>query len=376
MRNRHISQSDALFVSNGTSAPTLTQGTGVIKQLNRVQSANYGGQFNRVDVNQFGQLGKIDSLVLDSPTFTLDYEYFIHNGYNEAAAGFSIGSDFSTPFLSGQTITDTGINSTAAGAISGRNYFILSTPEGTDANFRDISAGSGNSIISIGNAWVTDYNVSAAVGSIPSATITVEGFNGACTAYTNRTGRLPAVDSEGERATGSYTLPTPGTGSLLGATALRPGDIVLSLGDSAILTDLEDSAPGTGAHIQSFSISVPIGRSTLQRLGSNYGYAKEIDFPVNIDVSVSALVADLKEGSVDATLQANAFNTLTLTLRGSNKVPVIAYQIKGCQVVSENFSSAIGSNKTVDISFTSQVAGPGDTSVGLFVSGAGAPFAN
>ena len=373
-RNRHISQSDALFVSDGTNAPTITQATGVIKQLNRVQSANYGGQFSRVDVNQFGQLGKIDSLVLDSPTVTLDYEYFIHNGYNEHIAGFSIGNDFSTPFLSGQTVTDPASNATAAGASSGRNYYILSTPEGTDANFRTIASGSGNSIFSIGNAWVTDYNVSAAVGSIPTASITVEGFNGACTAYTNRTGRLPSVDSVGARSTGTYTLPTPTTGTGMGATALRPGDIQLILGDSAMFTDLDDVDPGTSAHIQSFSISVPLSRSTLQRLGSNYGYAKEIDFPVNIDVSVSALAADFKDGSIDAILLANAFNTLTMVLKNSAGVPVIGYQVKGCQIQNENFSSAVGSNKTVDYSFTSQVAGPGDTTVGLFVSGANAPF--
>jgi hypothetical protein len=144
----------------------------------------------------------------------------------------------------------------------------------------------------------------------------------------------------------------------------------MTLNDSAVMTDLDDSGAGASAHIQSFSISVPLSRTVLQRLGSNFGYAREIDFPVNIDVSISAIVADLKTGSFVEALNANAKTDLTLLLRDGSGNGKIAYRVKGAQLVSENFSSAIGSNKTVDIQFTAQIAGPGDSTAGLFISGA------
>lgn len=68
-------------------------------------------------------------------------------------------------------------------------------------------------------------------------------------------------------------------------------------------------------------------------------------------------------------LNQNTLNNLTILLKDSAGTPTMAYRVKGAQLVSENFSSAIGSNKTVDINFTAQLGGPTDTNAGLFMSG-------
>jgi hypothetical protein len=254
--------------------------------------------------------------------------------------------------------------------VSGRNIFVFSTPDGTDANLgSSYGTASGNAIVAIGNAFLTDYSMNAAVGSIPTATVSFEGFNGRSNVNVYNSGRLASIDVSGNESTGTFTLPPATTGTGVLVTALRPGDIVLSLGDSATMVNIDSSAAGS-AHIQSFSISVPMGRSTLQRLGSNFGYAKEIDFPVNIDVSISALVSDLKSGSLVTELMENSLNDLQITMKNPTGLSIISYKVKGAQLVSENFSSSIGSNKTVDINFTAQVGGPTDTTVGLFISGA------
>lgn len=368
-RNRHIYQSDAIFISDGTIPPTGTHAAAKIKQLTRVQSANYGGTLNRVDINQFGQLARIDSLVVESPDVSFDTEYYIHDGYNEAKMGFTLNTGFAISALSGLLVTATGSNSGAAGVVSGRNIFVFSTPDGTDANLTgSYGSGSGNSIVSIGNAFLTDYSVNAAVGSIPTATVSYEAFNGRSNISQYLSGQLAAVDISGNETTAKFTLPEPTTGTGVSVTALRPGDIILTLGDAGTWVNTDGSAGS--AHIQSFSISVPMGRSTLQRLGSNFGYAKEIDFPVNIDISISALANDLKSGSLVEELNQNTLHTFTLLMKDSAGSGRMAYQVKGAQLVSENFSSSIGSNKTVDLNFTAQVGGPSDTGVGLFMSGA------
>ena len=85
-RNRVIYQSEGLFVSDDASS------TGAVshEQLGRVQSANYSFTINRQDVNQFGDLARIDSLVLDPPTVNLDFSYYLADGFNERSLGFFV----------------------------------------------------------------------------------------------------------------------------------------------------------------------------------------------------------------------------------------------------------------------------------------------
>ena len=83
-RKRIIYQSEALFVGpTGAASPT---------QLNRVQSANYSFDIARQDINQFGQLGAIDRIIVEQPTVSLDFSYYANNGFNETGIGFVLGT--------------------------------------------------------------------------------------------------------------------------------------------------------------------------------------------------------------------------------------------------------------------------------------------
>jgi hypothetical protein len=77
-RNRVIYQSEALYVSKNVNST----GSDEHRQLSRVQSANYNFSIERKDVNQFGQLARIDALVLKSPTVALDFSYYPTDGFN------------------------------------------------------------------------------------------------------------------------------------------------------------------------------------------------------------------------------------------------------------------------------------------------------
>ena len=85
-RNRVIYQSEALYVSKDASST----GKADHKQLERVQSANFNYTINRQDVNQFGQLARIDSLILDPPTVGTDFSYYLTDGFNERCLGFYV----------------------------------------------------------------------------------------------------------------------------------------------------------------------------------------------------------------------------------------------------------------------------------------------
>lgn len=371
-RNRVIYQSEALFVTDGSVVPTATHATGIIKQLHRVQSANYGFTINRQDVNQFGNLARIDQISIEAPTVNLDFSYYLATGTNESALGFTVGTASSTAsFISG--LVDANVAANNIGIVSGRNFHILTAAEGNDANGSATGIYQNTSTartIGIGNAYITNYTVEAAVGGLPTVSVTAEGLN--VNVVSGSSGIVPGIVIEaGTASTNLFQLPAPVTGSV-GVSALRPGDISVFLPDGVVaeLPSGVEGAPfnNTAAHIQNLSIEIPIGRTTLERLGSRFGFTKVIDFPVEVTVNMSAIVADLKSsGAITTLLDSDTTKTLGFAFKLPGANNRIVYEIRGAKLVSENFSSAIGDNKSVDLTFTTQIGSPQDTTNGVFV---------
>jgi len=364
-RNRVIYQSEALFVSRSANSTGTTNHT----QLNRVQSANFSYTINKQDINQFGELARIDSIVLDPPTVNTDFSYYLTDGFNEQALGFYVktGSIDQKQFVSGHMVGS-----------SGKNIFVLTGPEGKDVNGRATTGilATDDKCIGIGNCYLSDYSVDLSVGAIPTVSVTMEGAN--INAVTNTTGAAgksniatPAINQEaGTKLTDIIALETPASTGRLGMpTALRPGDITVSLTDldGQSLVDLDGAG---NAHVQSVALSVPLSRTPLQRLGSNFPFAREVDFPVEVSLSVSAVVNETTAYNLADQLKQGE-QTATITIADPDtSANAVVYTVKGCKVDSESFSSAIGSNQTVDITLTAQIGGIDDTNAGLFMSGA------
>ena len=374
-RNRVIYQSEGLYVSNVASSGSAASH----EQLNRVQSANYSFTINRQDVNQFGDLARIDSLVLDPPTVSLDFSYYLTDGFNERALGFFVQhtgtASSSQRFANAQALSIGNFASGHLTSSSGANFFITTSPDGEDLNKDPAEKLDANdTVIGVGNCYVSDYSVDLSVGSLPTVNVTVEGAN--MLSSTSGSGfASPAINQEnGQSLTNLTVLPNPtqdgGIDSKGGPiTALRPGDVTLGLanvdGESLVKLDGAD-----GAHVQSASISLPLSRSPIDRLGSRFPFAREVDFPVNATLNISAIVANTQAANL-ADILNSGVQEATITVNDSNSDKAIEYKMKGLKIDSQSFSSSIGSNKTVDITFSTQIGGPNDESNGVFMSGAG-----
>lgn len=356
-RNRVIYQSEALFINKDAS---LVNG---YKQLERVQSANYSFSINRQDINQYGQLGKLDSIQLDAPTVNADCSYYVTDGFTERALGFFVATG-------AQTSTAGGFVSGHLADGSGRNLIILTTPEGTDADLPSrTSAAAVNSTIGVGNCYLSDYSVEMAVGSIPTASVSFDALNINSDAAAG-TISSPAIDPvNGTAVVGNVTLPNAITGQG-DIAALRPGNITINISafDGTPLADIGTDAEG--AHIQSASLSVPMSRSTLERLGSRSAYARSVDFPIQATLSVSAILNEVEDTNLADIVDDEVEKTVTLALRKDDGSTGILYTLKGVSFDGESISSSIGSNKSVDLTFSTSVGGPNDTSHGVFMSGA------
>ena len=382
-RNRVIYQSEGLFVSSNAAST----GKADHEQLNRVQSANYSFTINRQDINQFGDLARIDSIVLDPPTVSLDFSYYLTDGFNERALGFFVqnshtgagygrdcnaGSEEEGNFASGHLTAN-----------SGSNFFIVTSPEGIDLN--QINAGepidSSDTVIGVGNCYLSDYSVDLSVGSLPTVSVTVEGANMNSVVPASAGGIIsfqgPAIDQEaGTKLEPVVELPNPtqdggitGINSGPPIAALRPGDVSVNLNNIHGESLITLSGDGN-AHVQSCSISLPLSRTPIDRLGSRFPFAREVDFPVNASMNISAIVNNAHAQNLADILQSGV-QSATVTVNDKNDKPAIQYTLKGLKIDSQSFSSSIGANKSVDIVLSTQAGGPQDVLNGIFMSGQG-----
>jgi hypothetical protein len=412
-RNRVTYQSEALFVSDHAAAPSTADTTK--EQLRRVQSANYSFSIGRTDVNQFGQVGRIDSLITEAPTVSLDYSYLLSEGANEDLLGFSVNRTNNTAALELITLTST-LDQFTKGIFDGANnrqgvnYYISTAPDGKDINEND---GSEQSVISIGNAVITEYSFEASVGALPTVSVSAEGANIQVTP-TGEKVIAPSLDVNGALIDDAAEVGEVGkageftAAEQLGAasnevTALRPSDMVILFaaedaahpnGKSAasVLTSLpQDSADAAAsdegfagvttlienenaAHLQSFSFSLPLSRTPLQKIGSWANYARPIDTPANATLSVSAIVNEMNKGALNDAL-CNDVQDVIVVMRkpgcpgDTNKSAIaMVWMFKDILLESESMSSSIGDNKTVDLTYNVAVQGDSVTEKGIFLA--------
>jgi hypothetical protein len=358
---------NTFFTGNLLSQAALNSGLlNNTLQLSRVQNANYGFDITRTDVNQYGQLAAIDRVIVEQPTVSLDFSYYASSGQNEQALGFVLNSSGVTPANQKGALADI-----LSGGKDINNYYILVSPEGTDANIDTTTAIAQGKVIGIGNAGLTSYSIEAAVGGFPTVSVAAEGLN--MKFYGVTTGYSPDVNpADGSaNATGVFYIPTPNTG--VGYTALRPGDILLSISGLGInASDLK---------IQNFSLSTDIGRDPIQKLGSKFAFSREITFPVTVSASVEAIIGDIAGtdnlGNALSDIVCNDGNSYNLTFNlgaPSNNCDTsytpyaLQYILKGAKLDSQSFSSAIGDNKSVTLGFSAQIGGPSDANKGLFIN--------
>lgn len=382
------------FMTNARGSDTTATGVllqpasgsynNLVQQIHRVQSANYSFSINRTDVNTFGKLARIDAIALEPPTVNLDFSYYPTDGFNERNLGFHVQGANDK----GYGMSELALNA-ASGHLqddsAGRNFYIITTPEGTDA-FNTTRALTERSVIGLGNGYLSDYSLDASVGSIPSASVTVEMFNAKSDVGASGIG-IPGVTlDDGKAITGTQVTvghhsdlrgdsqgATPSTGDVT-ATALRPGDVTMEIPSS--LSIFADVSGEGSVHIQNMSLSLPLARSPIDRLGTRFAFSRVVDFPVVASLSVSALMSEVGTGNLANIIDSCDEEDIRIIMKSNASCGVgeaqdaMIIDFKGARIDSESISSDIGSNKTVDLTFTTQIGGPEDKTHGVFISGA------
>jgi hypothetical protein len=379
-RNRVIYQSQAVYAgpdkdpdSNDWRHET---GNELPSQLQRIQSANYSFDIARQDVNQYGDLAAIDRVILESPTVSLDFSWYLCSLYNEDKLGFKINNHDSDDGTRGTNFVSC-LTDILGGAADERNYYVRIVKEGQDAaGYSETSASVGDAksrLIGVGNGFMSSYTAEGAVGGFPTASLTIEALNMAFMKGTG--GYTPYVTaSDGTKnATHLFGLPeaTSRTGSSL-INAIKPGDITLTVPTSS-------ASAVADAKIQSFNLSFDLSREPLSKLGSRFAFAREITFPVTVTLSLDALVGDLTDDNLATVIDSDTEHEIMIHMRDGTTSPVgaadshsvdhISFVVKKAKLDSQSFTSSIGDNESVTLTFSAQLGSENQTDVGLFLSG-------
>lgn len=403
-RTRIISQSKAVYVSPTGMKPivgadaankAIASLSGVLpKQLHRVDTFSFDVDLagGRQDVREFGQLARIGTINLGdlNPSFSLGY--YLGNGENEGLLGFNGQGKAADGSLQDQFIS--GILSESP-LHREKNLFVSTVAEGQDAfatagSTSTTSAGgfegsyiqgatgrytaaelAGTDVISFGNCNFESYTVNFSVGEIPR--VDIEGTAENVTFDTTGSGIYnPALNKAGGRAdTGQLMLGVPSTGNM-DVLVLRPEDVTLAFSKEDFSfggTDLGDM------HVQSASIEVPLSRTPIEALGSAKAVAKPLDFPINVTMSVSALLKNISAGQIDRILTGNAGQETTniqLTVKGEDGKTKHNFTMQKAVVDSQGFSTSLDDNETIELVFSTQIGGVNQTNQGFFYSGVNA----
>jgi len=376
-----LTESLSGFMFDGGSAPI----SGVIihneiSQLHRVQGYSHDFSQSRTDVNQLGQLARIDSINNTTPIVNFSFSYLLANMANEQALGF---------VTDGETSALTNILNNNE---EEKNYFVKTVSEGVDAIGGGVTDAS-TDIVGVGNGFVTSYTSEASVGSFPTVNIAVEALN--LEFMTGASGNaIPAVNpANGGRITETlntynsrirFDLPSAtenpsglltGVGSI---STLRPGDITMTFtkhGSQTAYDALGAKIEESTSKLQSYNLSINLSRTPIEKLGSRFAFTREIDFPAPITLSVDAIVDNIRTGGLVDRIDCDEEYDVTINIKdpstcdGGTQVDVAKYVLKKLTLDSQSYSSSIGANKTVTLDFSTQVQGPNQTGIGIFMSG-------
>ena len=365
-RNRIIYNALSLYVGQNDAVTGSHSNANDIKQVSRVQSFDEDFSRNLTQVNQYGNLAAIDRIELEAPTVKASYSYFMTDGGNEKYIGLNVttGSQAAVSCVSGylNKVTDQ------------KNYFLVIADEGNDTvGYKNSRTG----VIGLGNAYLTSYDIEAAVGSIPKATVNLEALNICVYSSVDGTNNVPAVvPTNGVPVTGlPFLIPVAkANDNSAQATALQPGDLTLSIPSGLIGVSSSD------LKIQNFKLSVPLSRQPIRRLGDKFAFTREIQWPVRTTFSIDAEMGDLAindgySGNLANVLCDTGVYTISVAFAKPScageglGTPALRYEFRGAKLLSQKVNTSIGANAKFSAEFEAQIGAPQDTTNGIFISG-------
>jgi hypothetical protein len=348
-RNRVIYAGTDVLVSD---SPSWSGQTGVtsLKLLKRIQSSSISITNPVTRAKQIGSSDFAFEKYIAIPEISVNLNYIVSDNSNELLLGLNATGNES--FLKNMAVTGQDKNL----------FFILTDTNNQDAD--TLTNMVGNDVFAVGNTFLTNYSLSAEVGSVPTVSTSFACLNMTFQTY-NGTGTngsdVPAINlTNGIKSTGKYLL----TGANMSPSnylsnqnsrpsAIRPGDIVLQL-PQTFMGGIRYSGD-VPASISSLQIDVPIERRDLLGFGSNYPYDKRIMYPLIGTVSFNGTFDEPVTGDFSNIFNDDTAYDLSFDLKNYNGATGLRVEILNARIEDQSFDLSLGDNMSFQSKFSFKI---------------------
>lgn len=373
---QYISYNMEMMFVGSTGAFNEARNTGqYISRLDFIQSYGFSFDVERQGLKQIGSSAHASRQTQFAPDVNLQMSYFLNDGWNEKYVGLDVNTAaYAHPLSS--ILTNTG----------DRNFYVLISPDqGKDAN-ADLNVNDYN-VLGIGNAYITNYEISVAVNQLATVTCSFVGSNASVTNYSSGQ-YMPSVDVAGtgqsaEGANKKFGISFyDNSRSSRYMTGFR--DVFESgcsyAGCVITATPALISGMRLGMDFKNFqdlNISIPIERKSLYGFGSNYPFVRKIQKPILGKMNLSSLVDTVSTENLaktfeseDVSISGYNFEIVFSNPTGASK---FALKIANAKLDSYSIGSQIGDRSTIQTSWSFEI----NDSTGILMSGScGTPTPN
>jgi hypothetical protein len=346
-------QNRSIWVSSGSAASNQAI-TGSLRQLSRVQDVTYRVNYPLAN-NVYLDAG-VESYNTTPPSVDVDIRWWHTNGLNEMYVGL-VRFD-----ATGQAIM---------GLDEEKNVYVaMEDTFGIDS----IGApyGSPKTVIGLGNALMTSYELGAQVGGLVEGRATLNCLT--ANVYTGFSGiAVPGVDPQnGDSLPSTFIIP-PATAQYGDPPAVTGQDVAaLSARDMFVL--FSQTSPFavvyTGqqaCYLQSFNLGLTIDRQEQKPLGYIYPQSRPIMYPIQVNLTTDAFVSRYQADQLERLSCTNTGTAAQLIVKQpcSNLV-LFSFYFDNLQVQSQTFTQAIGPIDRVSTQWRGWIRSPNDLFIDPF----------
>jgi len=351
--NRIIYASTDILISDSPAAQAHTS-TYSLKRIDRVQESSITISNNIANKKHIGYDDFLYNTNYMPPTVACDITYVSQNNSNELVLGLNASG---VGIYSGLNVTGTD-----------KNLFFLFDTGTAVRDVTGLSNFNGVQVLALGNAYITNYSCSAAVGALPSANVSFAGSNVIFQDY-DGSNIIPSLES-GNITSYTYTLASNNfrkenyiSNFANEENFIRPGDITLELEDS---TEKDGGVRFVSSgKIQNYQINIPFERRDLVGFGSDYPFERQLMYPSVGELSMNVIFDGFNTGNQTGVIFQNQDYNFKIKLRDCDDYTTdkLTYSITGAKLVSQQMATQIGESFVFQGAFTFPITESGNFAI-------------
>ena len=360
-----------MFVgSPGAFEEAMNTGSG-ISRLDFIQSYDFSFNIERTPLKQIGSDSFATRQTQLAPDVNLNIQYYLNDGWNDKYIGLDIPTDVTgNPF-------DSILSSTGD-----RNFYIsIAQNDGMDQN---LQTGIVNSnILAVGNAYITNYEISVAVNQLATVSCSFVGANANVQDYATSK-YLPSVNTivsgqNAQDANKNFALNfvnnsrteryLPKTKEIFnGGCPYSKCKITPNFqsggGTSPITFGFFDAIAN---NFQSMQFSVGFERKALYGFGNNHPYIRKIQRPTVATLSLSALIDDFQAENLSKVFHAEGGTQKSMLIEFFNleDIKKFGLSLQNLTLESYNLGARIGDRVLVETNWTVEVKNGAGADIGM-----------